>query len=275
MVVQKIVEKPEKGWRKKWHEVIFEADTKAGKAFDTGLLIVILISVVVVMLESIPELQLRYFRLFYVVELFFTVIFSVEYIMRLFTVKRPLLYMKSFYGIVDLISIVPTFLELLLAGSGSLLVIRVLRLLRVFRIFKLIAFQTEARKIKDSLVASKQRIFVFLITVLSLVTIIGTLMYIIEDPASGFTSIPRSIYWAIVTLTTVGYGDIAPQTALGQMFASLIMILGYAIIAVPTGIVAVDISRQKIHTKTQACPSCGKESHDDDALHCKFCGEKL
>jgi len=262
-------------WRDKWHEIIFEADTPQGKNFDKALLVMIMFSVIIVMLESIPSLHFRYLNFFFYTELGLTILFTAEYIMRLMTVRRPIRYATSFYGLIDLISILPTFLELFLAGSGSLLVIRIVRLMRVFRIFKLMAFQTEAMRIKDALMASRQKIFVFLLTVLSMVTIMGTLMYIIEDPSSGFTSIPRSIYWAIVTLTTVGYGDIASATGLGQMLASFIMILGYAIIAVPTGIVAVDMSKTKAPSNTQACKSCGKEWHADDAKFCKYCGEIL
>ena len=258
------------------HTVIFEADTPAGKRFDVALLWAIVLSVLVVLVESVAsvraalELELR------LLELVFTGLFTVEYILRLVSVKRPLRYAFSFYGLVDLLSILPTFVEILLPGAASLRVVRMLRLLRVFRVLKLVGFLREAQILKDALWASRRKIIVFLSAVLVLVTLLGTVVYIIEDAEAGFTSIPMSIYWAIVTVTTVGYGDIAPQTVLGQMLASLMMILGYAIIAVPTGIVGVELARtDAVDTNTQACPGCGAEGHDDDAVHCKHCGHKL
>jgi voltage-gated potassium channel len=263
-------------WRMKLHEVIFEADTPAGKAFDVLLIISILASVVAVMLDSMAAVRLEYGRLLYLIEWFFTLLFSVEYILRLVCVGRPGKYATSFYGVVDLLAIIPTYLSLVLPGSQYLLVIRLLRILRIFRILKLVPYLGEARLLMQALRASSRKIAVFLFTVLTLVVIFGSLMYVIESSESGFTSIPRSIYWAIVTLTTVGYGDISPQTALGQALASLVMILGYSIIAVPTGIVTVEMSQafgRKI--STQACPECSAEGHDDDAHYCKFCGAAL
>lgn len=263
-------------WRMMLHEVIFEADTPAGKAFDVLLIISILASVVAVMLDSMSAIRLEYGRLLYLIEWFFTLLFSAEYILRLSCVGRPGKYATSFYGVVDLLAIIPTYLSLILPGSQYLLVIRLLRILRIFRILKLVPYLGEARLLMQALRASSRKIAVFLFTVLTLVVIFGSLMYVIESSESGFTSIPRSIYWAIVTLTTVGYGDISPQTALGQTLASLVMILGYSIIAVPTGIVTVEMSHtfsRKI--STQACPECSAEGHDDDAVHCKYCGTML
>lgn len=264
-------------WRNKFYEVIFEADTPAGKSFDVILLWAILLSVAVVFLESIGKLKADYGQLFYILEWFFTILFSIEYIFRLLCVKSPVKYAKSFYGIVDLLAILPTYLSLVVVGSQYLLVVRILRLLRVFRIFKLTHFLTQADVLKSALKASRAKIFVFLFTVLTLVVIIGALMYVIEGPENGFTSIPVSIYWSIVTLTTVGYGDISPQTPIGQLLASLVMITGYAIIAVPTGIVSVELAEatKKRGVTTQVCSRCLSEGHDKDALHCKYCGEKL
>jgi voltage-gated potassium channel len=258
------------------HELIFEAETRAGKGFDVLLIASILASVGVVMLDSIGSVRSQYGRLFYGIEWFFTLMFTVEYILRLLCVGRPLKYAVSFYGVVDLLAIIPTYLSLVLPGSQYLLVIRILRILRIFRILKLVQYLGEARLLVTALRASGRKIAVFLYTVLTLVVIFGSLIYVIEGGEHGFTSIPRSIYWAIVTLTTVGYGDISPQTGLGQTLASVVMILGYAIIAVPTGIVTVEMS-QRFGRKvsTQACPECGAEGHDVDARYCKSCGAGL
>lgn len=263
-------------WRRRMHEVIFEADTRAGKRFDLVLLIAILLSVLVVMLESVPGIQEKYGTLLLYIEWFFTLLFTVEYIARILSVKKPLSYVFSFFGMVDLLSILPTYLGFIIGTGHSVRIIRILRLMRVFRVLKLIGFLKEARVLRDSLIASRPKIIVFLLAVVSVVTVLGTLMYIIEDPESGFTSIPISIYWAIVTMTTVGYGDIAPATALGQFLASLIMIIGYGIIAVPTGIVAAEMSRtERIPTNTQVCPVCTNDNHQDGAIHCHKCGALL
>ena len=262
-------------WRKDLYIIIFEADTYWGKAFDVVLLISILLSIIIVMLESVPQLN-QYGELFYIFEWIFTILFTLEYIARLIVIKRPHQYAFSFFGIVDLLSIIPTYLALFVAGFHSLMVIRSLRLLRVFRIFKLMRFLGEASQLNKALQASKAKIIVFIGAVSILVVILGTLMYMVEGGKNGFTSIPRSIYWAIVTLTTVGYGDIAPQTVIGQTIASMVMILGYGIIAVPTGIVTSEMASQKKETtNTKACSSCSREGHDDDAKHCKYCGELL
>jgi voltage-gated potassium channel len=267
---------PRAHWRKVLHEVIFEADTPLGKGFDVLLIVCILASVVAVMLDSIGAVQSDYGSLLYGIEWLFTIIFTVEYFLRLMCVGRPLKYAISFYGVVDLLAIIPTFVSLFLPGSQYLLVIRILRILRIFRILKLFHYLGEARLLMKALRASSRKMIVFIYTVMTLVVIFGSLMYVIEGGTNGFTSIPRSIYWAIVTLTTVGYGDISPQTVLGQTLASVVMILGYAIIAVPTGIVTVEMSRAfSRNVSTQACPECSAEGHDTDARHCKFCGAVL
>jgi len=263
-------------WRLKMHEVIYEADTKSGKVFDIALLIIIVLSITVVMLESVPSLHEKYGELFDKAEWVFTILFTIEYITRLVSIKKPLKYVFSFYGVIDLLSIIPTYLGLFISGTNSLMVIRSLRLMRVFRILKLGNFMKESRSLGESLKASRHKILVFLLSILTMVTILGTIMYLVESPEAGFTSIPRSIYWAIVTLTTVGYGDIAPLTALGQFIASIVMILGYAIIAVPTGIVTNElIKAENKKISTQACTSCSKEGHESDADYCKYCGDKL
>lgn len=262
-------------WQDKLHEIIYEADTKAGKYFDIGLLVAILLSITNAMLESVESISELYGAEIRIVEWGFTALFTVEYIARIISIRKPLKYIFSFYGIIDLISIIPTYLGIFITGSQSLATIRSIRLLRVFRILKLAQFIGEANVLIKALKASKPKIIVFLFALLSLTFILGTLMYIIETPENGFTSIPRSIYWAIVTLTTVGYGDIAPQTVLGQTLASIIMIIGYAIIAVPTGIVGAELAKTDTHSNTQACPNCSLEGHDDDANYCKFCGHHL
>lgn len=264
-------------WKTYLHEVIFEADTFEGKAFDVVLLIAILLSVLAVMLESVAGIKAEYGDILYTIEWFFTVLFTIEYIARLVVVTKPWRYALSFLGIVDLLSILPTFLSLFFVGAQSLLVIRSIRLLRVFRVFKLARFLGEASQLTAALRASRPKIIVFIGAVFAMTVVLGTAMYLIEGGENGFTSIPKSIYWAVVTLTTVGYGDIAPQTVLGQALATLIMILGYGIIAVPTGIVSAEMSKAKeLHpVTTQACPHCGAEGHDSDAAYCKKCGGRL
>jgi voltage-gated potassium channel len=260
----------------KLHAIIFEAETPAGKAFDIGLIVTILLSVLVVMLESVAAIRWRYGPVLRTVEWGFTMVFTIEYLLRLYCVGKPLRYARSFYGVVDLLAIVPTYLSGFLLGAQSLLVIRTLRILRVFRVLKLVQYWSEARILLHALRATRRKIFVFLYVVMILVIIIGAFMYLIEGEQHGFTSIPRSIYWAIVTLTTVGYGDIAPATDLGQTLAAMVMIIGYGIIAVPTGIVTVELARESHKSlSTQACPECGSEGHDADAVYCKYCGAKL
>jgi voltage-gated potassium channel len=260
------------------HEIIFEADTPAGKVFDVALLLCIVISVLAVILESVTEIRLQFGPLLRAAEWVFTILFTIEYVLRLACVRRPARYAVSFFGIVDLMAIVPTYLTLLPFASGtqSLIVIRALRLLRVFRVFKLAHFLGEAQVLRRALRSSVRKVIIFAGTVLTLVVILGTLMYLIEGEQNGFTNIPQSIYWAIVTMTTVGYGDIAPQTVTGKCLASVVMIFGYGIIAVPTSIVTVEMAfahRKKV--STQACPSCSLEGHDPDARHCKHCGAAL
>ncbi|MCQ1536632.1 ion transporter [Methanosarcina sp. KYL-1] len=266
---------PESNWRNTLYTIIFEADTPAGKLFDEVLILSILLSVIVVMLDSVSSIAVRYGNLFYILEWVFTILFTVEYFLRLICVGRPLRYATSFFGIIDLMAILPTYLSLLLPGSRYLLVIRSLRLLRVFRVLKLAQYLGEADLLIRALRASRRKITLFLFTVLNLVVILGSLMYVIEGPESGFTSIPRSIYWAIITLTTVGYGDIVPETNLGQALASVIMIIGYSIIAVPTGIVTSEITYAGKYSKGRVCQNCSFEGHDIDAKFCKHCGARL
>ena len=263
-------------WRATLHEIIFEADTPAGKAFDIILIVCILLSVVAVTLESVQAFEQSYGGLLRAVEWGLTLLFTVEYVLRLICVARPWGYITSFFGLVDLLAILPTYLSLILPGSQYLLVIRTLRVLRVFRVLKLAQYLSEAHLLARALHASRRKITVFLFAVLTIVIIIGALMYLVEGEAGGFTSIPRSMYWAIVTLTTVGYGDIAPQTNVGQALAALVMVLGYGIIAVPTGIVTVELSNMGSRAiSTQACTRCSAEGHDVDARYCKYCGERL
>lgn len=262
--------------QKKLHRVIFEADTSIGKVFDIGLFCIILLSVAAVLLESVASVRENYAVSLLAAEWGFTLLFSVEYLLRLYCVGRPLRYALSFYGLIDLLAILPSLLSLLIPGIQSLLVIRVLRLLRVFRVLKLPRFVRESGQLKTALVASVRKIAIFTSTVLLLVVIIGALMYLVEGVENGFTSIPVSIYWAIVTLTTVGYGDIAPQTSAGKLLASAVMILGYGVIAVPTGIVTVELSRaMPPPASTKTCSECAAEGHDDDARYCKYCAAEL
>ncbi|VAW36170.1 Potassium voltage-gated channel subfamily KQT; possible potassium channel, VIC family [hydrothermal vent metagenome] len=267
------------GLRFKVHEIIFEADTAAGKAFDIILMAAILASVLIVMLDSVAGINAVYGDFFYRAEWFFTILFSIEYLFRLICVGRPGKYATSFYGVVDLLAIVPTFISVLLPGSQYLLVIRVLRVMRIFRVLKVVQYVGEAQQLSHAMRASRQKITVFLILVATLVVILGSFMYLIEGPENGFTSIPRSVYWAIVTLTTVGYGDISPRTPYGMALASVIMIMGYSIIAVPTGIVTVELGKATALARgkltTRACLDCASDGHDPNALYCKFCGSRL
>ncbi len=265
----------ESKWRHRLYEIIFEAETVGGKTFDVLLLTTIVLSVAVVMLESVKSVRAEYGMLLLQAEWAFTILFTIEYMLRLISVRRPLRYAKSFFGIIDLLAIIPAYATLFLPGVQYLLAIRILRLLRVFRILKLAEFVSEAEVISGALKASVKKISVFLLAVLALVTIIGSIMYVIEGEPHGFNDIPTSIYWAIVTLTTVGYGDLSPQTPLGKAFASLVMIMGYAIIAVPTGIVTVELSRSNRKISTQVCPECHTQDHDADAVFCKYCASRL
>lgn len=263
--------------RARLHEIVFEADTVAGKAFDLSVLICIVASVAAVMLESIASVRERFGAELRALEWLFTVLFTIEYLLRLYAVRRPLHYATSFFGLVDLISVLPSYLSLIIGGSQTLLVVRALRLLRIFRVLKLGSFLGEAQVLMRALRASRAKITVFLGTVLVLTLLMGSLMYLVEGPEHGFSSIPRGVYWAIVTMTTVGYGDLSPKTDLGQAIAACVMIMGYGILAVPTGIVSVELAAATRNQRwtTQACPNCSQGGHDADAKHCKYCGALL
>lgn len=262
--------------RQKLYRIIFESDTFGGKLFDILLIVAILLSVVVVMLDSVTSVNSRYGDILYKAEWGFTILFSVEYIIRLYCFPRPYGYAKSFFGIIDLVAVLPTYVNLVFPGSQYLLVIRVLRVLRIFRVLKLVKFIGEADYLIKALNASRRKITVFMFFILTLVTILGSLMYLVEGKENGFTSIPLSIYWAIVTLTTVGYGDVSPQTPLGQALATVIMLTGYSIIAVPTGIVTAELAEAFKRTSGNiVCSNCGKGNHESDASFCKHCGNML
>jgi len=262
--------------RHRLYEIIFEADTRAGKLFDVVLIASILISVLAVMFDSVRAIRTVYGPYLNAAEWFFTILFTIEYALRLFSIGRPMRYAVSFFGIVDLLSIIPTYVSIFVPGSRYLLSIRIIRILRIFRVLKLVKYLTEAHVLTQALRASRRKITVFLFAVLTLVIIFGSLMYVIEGEKNGFTSIPRSIYWAIVTLTTVGYGDISPKTNIGQVIAAVIMIIGYGIIAVPTGIVTAELAyTTRSRMSMRACPHCSAEGHDADAVHCKYCGGQL
>lgn len=264
-------------WRDCLYLIIFKADTPFGRGFDLALLLAILLSVVAVCLETVDTIHASYRQAFFVVEWIFTAVFTVEYILRLVCVRRPLAYARSFFGVVDLLAVLPTYLSLVVPGAQSLLVIRILRLLRVFRVLKLGRFVGEGQVLLTAMRNSRHKIIVFLFAVLSLVVIIGATMFLVEGPSNGFTSIPRGMYWAIVTVTTVGYGDISPQTVAGQILASLLMIAGYGIIAVPTGIVTAELTQvcRRDPVTTRTCPSCMAEGHTTDARFCLRCGAPL
>jgi len=285
------------------YRIIFGTETPTGRAFDIILLVLIVVSIILVMLESVEDLNRKYHHIFVVIEWFLTIIFTIEYCVRLYVVRRPLKYMTSFFGVVDFLAILPSYLSLILVGAHYFLVVRALRLLRIFRVFKLGRYLGESQILIRALQASRVKITVFLMAVLNSVVVIGAIMYLVEGNAnSGFDSIPRSVYWAIVTITTVGYGDIAPATTLGQFLAAVLMILGYAILAVPTGIVSAELVQVKddvteeikeeiheithtlehmteinhSHIKTDVmCSNCEHSGHDVDAEYCKYCGEIL
>lgn len=262
--------------RERVRRVVFEADTPAGRAFDIALIAFIVASVLVVMLDSVRGFRETYGGAFHAAELFFTVVFTIEYLVRIWCAPKRWEYVGSFYGVIDLLAILPTYINFLLPGTRFLLVIRVLRVLRVFRILKSVRYVREANTLIAALRASRSKIGVFLFTVMTLVVVLGSIMYLIEGEENGFTSIPMSIYWCIVTLTTVGYGDISPATPAGKAVASLVMIVGYGIIAVPTGIVTVSLTQAtRDWAKRRSCPACGTAGHDMDALFCKRCGRSL
>ena len=277
-------------WKEKLHEIIYEADTPAGKLFDIILLLLIITSIILVMLESVEEFAAKYIDFLNAAEWVITILFTIEYVARITVVNQPKKYIFSFYGVVDLLSTIPKYLSFFILGSHSLIAFRALRLMRVFRILKLARYVGESNNLIKALRASRAKIAVFVFFVLIVCVILGAVMYIVESGQdSGFTSIPRSVYWAIVTLTTVGYGDIAPATALGQLISSIIMIIGYGVIAIPTGIVSVEYSKnykentqtikkptvKQIRTNTQTCSNCLETDHDNDANFCKTCGNNL
>ena len=265
-------------WKTKLHEIIYEADTPGGKLFDVVLLIAIIASIVLVMLESVASFDAKYHNFLNISEWIITILFSLEYIARIISVKKPLKYITSFYGIIDLLSTIPKYLSLIFVGTHALVALRALRLLRVFRILKLARYLGASNNLVMALKASRAKIAVFLFAVIILSIILGTIMYLVEGEENGFTNIPKSVYWCIVTLTTVGYGDIAPQTPLGQFIASIVMVLGYGIIAVPTGIVTAEMTKtkdDKVDVNTQSCPSCAAANHKDKAEFCYDCGHKL
>lgn len=255
--------------------VIFGHDTPAGRLFDVLLIIAILTSVLVIMLESVTSVRAEYGRLLRGAEWFFTLLFTVEYVTRLWCVGRPLTYAKSFLGVIDLLAVLPTYISVLVPGGQVITVVRILRVLRVFRILKLAHYIGEAHVLARVMRASRRKITIFVLTIVTITVIVGSLMYLIEGPDRGFTSIPRGVYWAIVTLTTVGFGDITPQTPFGQILASLVMIMGYGVIAVPTGIVTAEIVYSSRSQDGPECTQCGQRIHDIDARHCKWCGTSL
>ena len=259
----------------KLHEIIFEADTKDGKRFDIILLVAILLSVLGVILSTVDIVEEKFGVLLKICEWVFTILFTIEYFLRIYAIQKPFKYIFSFMGIVDFLSIIPTYLVFIYPPIHVLVDIRAIRLIRIFRIFKLSRYLRGANIMQIALKSSRPKIIVFLLSVILIVIVLGTLMYIVEGQKNGFEDIPKSIYWAVVTLTTVGYGDVVPVTALGKFLASIIMILGYGIIAVPTGIITAAIAKSSAKVSTQACKSCSKEGHDPDAIFCKFCGLKL
>ena len=264
--------------RERIHQIIFEADTPKGKAFDIGLLIAILLSVLVVMLESVESIEKEYGGLLLALEWFFTILFTIEYFLRIYSINRPIKYIFSSMGIIDLLAILPTYLIFTFPNLHTLTVIRSVRIIRIFRVFKLKRYIRGAYTMQIALRNAIPKIIVFLLSVMILIIILGTIMYIFEGLGgenAGFQDIPNSIYWSVVTLTTVGYGNVVPVTVIGKIIASIIMLLGYGIIAVPTGIVTAGILKSKKKTSGQSCINCSKEDHDEDALHCKYCGLKI
>ena len=271
-----------KHWKTRLHEIIYEADTRAGKLFDIVLLVIILASIILVMLESVKSIDNKYHSFLNISEWVITIMFSLEYIARIITVKKPFKYIFSFYGIIDFLSTIPKYISLIFGGIHALAALRALRLLRVFRILKLARYLGASKNLVNALKASRAKISVFLFAVIIVAVILGTIMYMVEGEENGFTNIPKSVYWCIVTLTTVGFGDIAPQTPLGQFLASLVMILGYGIIAVPTGIVSAEYTSQskskkdeELHLNSQSCANCLSEKHQDGAKFCHDCGHPL
>jgi voltage-gated potassium channel len=275
MDIEESVTKSE--WRSKVFKIIYHADTPAGKWFDILLIIFIVLSVLTIILDSVIELHIAYGQIFFVLEWFFTIIFTLEYILRLISIKSPIRYVFSFFGIVDILSILPTYLSLFFVGAQQLLVIRILRILRVFRILKLVQYTHQAQILTNAIKNSRHKILVFFFFIATVLVIFGSLMYLIEGAENGFTSIPHGIYWAVVTLTTVGYGDIAPHTVLGRFVASFIMLTGYSIIAVPTGIFAAELNKESKRNRklSRLCQTCNLRGHTKSAIYCRRCGEEL
>ena len=269
--------RPASGWRLRLYTIIFEADTPAGRRFDLALIAAVLASVAVVMLDSVAPISARFGPLFDVLEIGFTALFTLEYIARLICVPRPMRYAKSFFGVIDLLAVLPTYLAIFVPGLHALIDVRILRLLRIFRVLKMGAYVAEYRALGEALAASRRKIIVFLMFVLMVVLVTGTLMYVVEGPEHGFTSIPTGIYWAVVTMTTVGYGDITPRTDIGRFIASLQMLLGWGILAVPTGIVSAEFTARRVRHEptTRCCHECLSEGHEASAMFCKDCGAKL
>ena len=263
-------------WRERLRSIIFLADTRAGRLFDVALIAVIIASVLVVMIESSVTAGEAWSMPLRGAEWAFTMVFLVEYLLRLIAVRRPLRYAVSFFGMIDLLTVLPAFLGLVLPGSHYLAVLRLLRVLRVFRVLKLVPYMAEAEAIIRALRASRRKITVFLFSVLIIAVVLGSLIYVIEGEENGFTSIPRSMYWTIVTLTTVGYGDLTPRTGLGQAIAAVIMVMGYGIIAVPTGLVTAEVVSETMHARDRRfCQACGRAGHERDADFCRHCGSQL
>ena len=272
------VEQKRDTWREALYEIIFKADSVAGKSFDISVIVIIVLSVITVILNTVGSIEQEYGNILHIAEWFFTIIFSIEYILRLICCKRPVAYAHSFFGIVDLLAVAPTYISIFLPASHVLVVVRILRVLRIFRVLKLVKYIGESELLIDALRSSRRKITVFLFSVVTIVIIFGSIMYIVESPDSGFTNIPQSIYWAVVTLTTVGYGDVTPQTHIGKAIAMVIMVMGYGILAVPTGIVTAEMTKAMGHhnkISTNVCEGCGYRWHDDDAHYCKHCGNTL
>jgi voltage-gated potassium channel len=270
--------KPASGWRRRLFTAIFESDTPTGKLFDVVLIVAILLSVAAVLADSVAGIAMRHGALLGTMEWVFTLLFTVEYLARLSCVERPMRYVRSFYGIVDLLAVLPTYLAVFFPDAALLIDVRILRLIRILRIFKLTAYLTEYQVLADAIAASRRKILVFLSIVVMIVLIIGTLMYVLEGPEHGFTSIPFAVYWAVTTISTVGYGDIVPQTDIGRALASVMMLIGWGILAVPTGIVTAEMTAQHFRARKQPagkCQACGAGGHDDDAVFCRICGAKL
>ena len=276
-IKQPTEQKRDSNWRDILYDVIFKADTVAGKSFDIAVIVIIALSVITVIINTVDVIEQRYGSVLHIAEWVFTILFTIEYILRLICCKRPVAYARSFFGIVDLFAIVPTYISVFLPSSHVLIVIRILRVLRIFRVLKLVKYIGESELLIDALRSSRRKITVFLFSVITIVIIFGAVMYIVETPENGFTNIPQSIYWAVVTLTTVGYGDVTPQTHIGKAIAMVIMVMGYGILAVPTGIVTAEITKSMGHNKisTNVCEGCGYRWHDDDAHYCKHCGNTL